>query len=570
MKINLNKCPFSMRGSYMVISELAKDYRLPDAGLYLRTVRGSAERSMVAKLTPLFNGKEEEFTTTMELAALVIEHGDQKIEVCFDDEHTMLFRGSEGTGMIIDFMTEKYKNDYIYDIQHRAYTLYMANCYKNNCRYLIWAMSNKISLEQEWQDQIALYSRLKVESPNGFMFAIREVETEWNGKIQKYNFSESRHKTQLEFLGFMNNMGSYPLEYQDHVAHALYLEWTGIVNQSGFLTRDPMLLSKSWLTDKAGWNLNFAALALAKQNPKVAWDQFMVQFDMMDESGRLADSFNDSYIKWNHVKPPIQGWILSKMMKNMDLDRDQIIEAYLALSKATMWWERYRNFRREGLYIYDHAKDSAWENASVFTAFPPIATPELQAFLIIQMETVANLCSILGIEDEEKFWKKKADKLLEQLIARCFKDDLPVAIHSNTGEIIESESLLPYQVLILGEKLPKEIRDACLEVLKSDKFRTPYGLATESPASPRYQSNRKYCGPIWAPATLFILEGLKQCGAEDLFKEELQKFLDLVMREGIAEGHDALTGESLEPTLYTTTASTFMILLREYSEPGVL
>ena len=112
-----------MRGSYMVISELAKDYRLPDAGLYLRTVRGSAERSMVAKLTPLFNGKEEEFTTTMELAALVIEHGDQKIEVCFDDEHTMLFRGSEGTGMIIDFMTEKYKNDYIYDIQHRAYTL---------------------------------------------------------------------------------------------------------------------------------------------------------------------------------------------------------------------------------------------------------------------------------------------------------------------------------------------------------------------------------------------------------------------------------------------------------------
>ena len=566
MKVNLNKSPFSMRGSYMAISELAKDYRLPDAGLYLRTVRGSAERSMVAKLTPLFNGKEEEYIITQEMTALIIQYGDQKIEVCFDDPETMLFRGTAGTGMIIDFMTEKYKNDYIYDIQHRAYTLYMANCYKNNCRYLIWALRDKISLEQKWQGQIAQYSRLRVESPDGFMFAIREVVSEWSGKLQKYEFSTSRHKTQLDYLEFFNNIGSYPLEFQDHVAHAVYLEWSSIVAESGFLTRNPVLLSKSWLSDKAGGNLNFVALDFSRRNPKMAWEQYMAQFDMMDESGRIPEGFNDSTIRWNHIKPPVQGWILSKMMKNMELSREQIIEAYVALEKWTDWWIRYRDFRHEGLFIYDHSRDSIWENSTVFSKFPPIASPELQAFLIIQMEVIAELAGMLGIEDEKEKWMKLADKYLKKMLDRCIVNNLPVAIHSNTGDIIESDSLLPYEFMILGDRLPKEVRDACIEVFSGDKFRTGIGIATESPASPAYKPDTKYCGPIWASSTMFIIDGLQAIGAEDIAQEELKKYMDLILDQGIAESYDAMTGETLEPTLYTVTAGAFMYLLDLYTK----
>ena len=180
MIIDLNRIPFSRRNSYMAISRLKKEYETADMkeGLYLRTVHGSAERSVIAKLTPLFDGKEEAYTTNLELASLVISSGDHKIEICFDDENTLLFRGNEGTGMKIDFMTEINKNDYIYDIKHRAYTLYMANCYKNNCRYLVWAQKDKISLEQSWNEQVAEYSRLNVSSLDGFMFALQEVERE--------------------------------------------------------------------------------------------------------------------------------------------------------------------------------------------------------------------------------------------------------------------------------------------------------------------------------------------------------------------------------------------------------
>ena len=566
MKIDLNKIPFSVKNSYMAVSALSKEYRLPDAGLYLRTVRGSAERSMVAKLTPLFNGKEEEYKTSLDMTTLILTHGDQNIEFCFADEKTILVRGEAGTEMIVDFMTEKYKNDYIYDIQQKAYTLYMANCYKNNCRYLIWALSNKIALEQEWQGQVAQYSRLRVGSPDGFMFAIQEVNTEWSGKVPKFDFGATKHETQLGFLEFYNTIGPFPLQYRKNVAPAIYLAWSSFVEESGLLASDSMLFSKGWLTDKAGGNLNYAAWVLSYKNPKMAWKQFMAQFAMMDETGRLPDDFNDSFVRWNHVKPPIQGWILSKMMKRMKMDRDQIVEAYLVLSKATRWWLKYRDFRREGLFIYDHPKDSAWNHCTIFDTTPMVASPELQAFLVLQMEVVANLAEELGIENEQKFWKKKSEYYLEKLLERLVRNNLPVAVDCNTGEWIESDCLLPYEFLILGERLPKEVRDASIEVIKSGKFETEYGLTTESPQSPKYDPDSKFRGGIWAVPVLFMADGLDECGEKAMAQEKLTKYLDLVREERFSEHYNSRTGKNAGPTLYTTTACTYLILLHEFRD----
>ena len=568
MIIDLNRIPFSRRNSYMAISRLKKEYETADMkeGLYLRTVHGSAERSVIAKLTPLFDGKEEAYTTNLELASLVISSGDHKIEICFDDENTLLFRGNEGTGMKIDFMTEINKNDYIYDIKHRAYTLYMANCYKNNCRYLVWAQKDKISLEQSWNEQVAEYSRLNVSSLDGFMFALQEVEREWSNKIRKFDFSLSRQKTQEDFLEFLRSVPSYPLEHQERVYLAAYLEWSSIVRANGFLDRDIMLGSKNWLDDKTGWNLNFNAIALSYKDPKEAWNHFLQMFDLIDQSGRLPDSFNDSYVKWNHVKPPIQGWVLSKMMENMKLDSDQLIAAYLLLKRSTLWWLKFRDFRHEGLFVYDHAKDSGWDNATSFSLFPPIATPELQAYLILQMDMMAKLSGLLSIEDDVAFWKKMSDRYLKNFLENCFRDNLPVNIHSNTHEVVESDSILPYHILLLGDKLPEEIRKAVIDVLRSDKFRTEYGFATESPASPLYASNVKFRGPIWGPAVFMLLEGLEACGEHELAREEAQKYIRLVQEKDLAENYDALTRDIIGPNIYTWTASTYLILLHDYLE----
>ncbi len=568
MRINLNRIPFSRRNSYMVISELKDEYSKGtlESGIYLRTVHGSANRSIVAKLTPLFQGKEAPYTTDLEQTALVIANGEQKIEICFDDENTLLFRGNAGTGMKVDFLTEKYKNDYIYDIKHRAYTLYMANCYKNNCRYLIWALKDKISLDQQWEDNVAVHSRLDVSSPDGFMFALQEVESEWNNKIRKFDFSVSRGNTQEDFLEFMHTIPYYPLEDDEGVYLSAYLEWSSLVRADGFLDKDTMLVGKNWLTDKAGWNLCFNALALSYKNPKLAWKQFVASFDLMDKTGRLPDSFNDSYVKWNHVKPPLHGWVLRKMMENMELENDQLIEAYLDLRRSTGWWMKYRDFRHEGLYIYDHAKDSGWDNSTAFSLFPPIASPELQAFLIVQMDVLSEICGKLNIEEDQAVWKKRSEDLLALFLEKCFKDDLPVPIHSNTGDIVTCDSLVPYGILILGDLLPERIRKACVNVLKSEKFRTPYGFATEAIDSTLYQDELRWRGPVWPPALLLILEGLAKCGEEEFAREEAEKYIRMVREKGLAENYNARTGDCIGPYIHTWTASTYLVILREFAQ----
>ena len=563
MKIDLNEVPFSRRNSYMVISELNQKYSVSkvDAGLYLRTVRGSAERSMIAKLTPTFNGVPAPYETELEFSSLVLTSGSFRIEICYEDENTLLFRGGPGTGMKIDFLTEEYKNDYIYDIVQRSYTLYMANCYKNNCRYLIWALRDKISLDQKWNDNVAEYSRLEVKSSGaGFVFALQEVETEWDGKIRKFDFGLCRNETHTDFLQFLENMPPYELKYRTTVFKAAYLEWSSMIAKDKFLPRDAMLVSKNWLTDKTGWNLNFNALALSFKDPKRAWNQFALMFDMMDKSGRIPDSINDSYVKWNHVKPPMQGWFLSKMMEHMELNQEQLTEAYLVLQRSTKWWLRFRNFRGEGLCCYDHAKDSGWDNASVFSVFPPVTTPELQAFLILQMDVIAEISNRLGIEGDAKYWKQQSDKLLSNLLEKCFKNNLPVSIHSNTGEIIENGSILPYLVMLLGDRLPEQIRKACVAEVKMH-FVTPKGIATERPDSPYYEASRKFRGPIWAPATYLILEALKACGEVEYAKEQAKVFLDMVEEKGLAENYDALTGEPTGPSIYTWTASAYLLIM---------
>ena len=94
-------------------------------------------------------------------------------------------------------------------------------------------------------------------------------------------------------------------------------------------------------------------------------------------------------------------------------------------------------------------------------------------------------------------------------------------------------------------------------------FLTPFGFATESPASPMYRSDGYWRGPIWAPSTLMLIDGLIRCGEQGLAREVSERFVAMTEKSGFAENYNALTGEGLRDRAYTWTASTAMILVRE-------
>ena len=566
MKVNLSTIPFSRRGSYLVISELMENWNgyRNEAGLYLRTVHSSAMTPLVARIIPAHDGKPMEYESEISRAALLLTGGSSRIECCFDSPETILIRGSAGTELTLDFLSGSGPYDYIYSFSREDRTYEMANCFKNNCRYLISVLQGTSALDQEWKESSSVHSRLTFSGDSGFLLVLREIETEWDGSWKEYDFDECRSRTAEDLHSSQQKMPSVPGGYAEVAEKAGYLLWASIVRKDGFLPRDAMLMSKNWMKSVWSWDHCFNAIALSYHAPDLAWDQYMIMFDCQDPTGLLPDSINDVHVVWNYCKPPIHGWALRWMMKHMNLTTEQMEEAYRRLSRWTDWWITFRDYDRDGLYEYNHGNDSGWDNATAFAVLPPVATPELQAFLIIQMDVLADLAHRLGLETDVYTWQQQSEKLLKRFLNNMLIDDLPIVLRSGTHEMVPNESLLPYISIVLGNRLPAPVRSRMIEILSGEKFRSAHGFATESLQSPAYRSDGYWRGPIWAPSTMLLMDGLARCGETELVRDTVVRFADMVSVSGFAENFDAVTGEGLRDRSYTWTASAFLVMLHEF------
>ena len=562
MKFNLSEIPFSRFGSYMAVAELPAHWQGHDIarGLYLKTVSGSATSPLVAKL--IF--QDNDFSADIDGGSLSLCTGNDTYGFCYPDPDTLLIRGSAGSAMTLDFMTENGPYDYIYERKIDGKSVYVANCYKNNTTFVIWAQGGEIYLEQRWREQSSEFSRLKISGEGGFLLVIKETPAEWDGAVGEYDFETCREAVAGEFSAFCKGYPEIP-GYEYLSVLGAYINWSAYISPRGFLTRPAMLMSKNHMTNVWSWDHCFNALALSSKNPEAAWEQFMLIFDFQDETGRLPDSVNDSKIIRNYVKPPIHGWALMKMLENgMALTREQIAEAYSKLAKLTHWWLNYRDFDGDGLPEYAHGNDSGWDNSTVFAAVPPVCSPDLQAFLIVQIDALCELSERLNLPEKSKMWRAESENLLKLFLDKCFADGLPVAFRSGSNEIIENRSLLPYLSLILGEKLPEGIRKKMIEKIKSGGFISDHGFATEALDSPAYRADGYWRGPIWAPSTVILCDGMRKCGEGALAKEAAQKFLRMCQKSGFAENFNAVTGEGLRDRAYTWTSSGAFILAREF------
>ncbi|WP_423739437.1 MGH1-like glycoside hydrolase domain-containing protein [Cryobacterium zongtaii] len=84
--------------------------------------------------------------------------------------------------------------------------------------------------------------------------------------------------------------------------------------------------------------------------------------------------------------------------------------------------------------------------------------------------------------------------------------------------------------------------------------------------SAEYEADGYWRGPIWAPSTAIIEDGLRRAGQVGLADLISERFRGLCERSGFAENFDALTGEGLRDRAYTWTASCYLTLAREAEE----
>ncbi len=565
MLMDLKTTPYSYRGSYMAFSEIPGKFngKEVEGGLYFRSIHGASATSLVAKMIPLEGEKACAYTTQLTPYQLTVAAGDKKTEITFADEKTIIFYGD--LPLLFDFMTENRPYTYLVpqDVQK---DYWMADCYGENCRYMLHAQQGKLDVEQEWSGCNAKRSYLTMNclSEGKYLVVIEEFLENWEKKAAIYDYQQVVKQCKETFLAFKNEMPAVPQSYDELATVAAYVNWESLVNPCGFLQREAMLMSKNWMCNVWSWDHCFNALALSYHKPELAWDQFMIMFDYQTENGCIPDSVNDSKIIHNYSKPPIHGFMLRKLMQQMLLTKQQLTDVYVKLSKWTNWWLSCRDNNQDGLCEYNHGNDSGWDNSTVFANMPPVTSPDLAAFLVLQMDVLSELAEKLLQPQEADCWKKKSDTMLEKMVQMLYKEGEPYAFYGLEKKMFTCDSLLLYIPIILGERLPEEIRTHCIKTLKSDKFVTVNGFATESPESPYYEADGYWRGPIWAPSTYLILEGLSACGEIEFVREMTGRYCEMMKKSGCAENYDALSGEGLRDRAYTWTASVMFILAHEY------
>ncbi|KHF33210.1 alpha-glucosidase [Paenibacillus sp. P1XP2] len=255
------------------------------------------------------------------------------------------------------------------------------------------------------------------------------------------------------------------------------------------------------------------------------------------------------------------------MMQRTDYIREtQLREVYGPLSKWTKWWYRYRDGDGDGIPQYNHGNDSGWDNSTAFNNGIPVESPDLAAFLILQAELLAEIAGLLGLPEESSAWRRLAEDTLDNMIAHFWREGTFISCRSGTHEPSDGDSLLLFVRIVLGKRLPEPIRTALLEGLRDEsRFLTANGWATESVSSPYYTPDGYWRGPIWAPSTMLLVEGVAAAGDAELAREVSRRFCRMLNKSGMAENFDALTGEGLRDRAFTWTSSVFLILGHEYA-----
>ncbi len=572
LSFSIRDIPFSRFGAWFNISPVtAQNTYAPD----LHLISHQTGMHPVLRLVPVLGGARAETTVTATPTLLTWSldgdphhgagTGSGRIELVYESVDTVRLRG-EGLGLHViaaDPALTPFSGTYLY--RDPVDGAHVFTVYETGRRYRVTVLAGDAA-QAVGPQRLGAGERALHLSESGGMWEIA-IE-EYDSSRPPYrptgpgSFGQLADAARAEFDAFVDAVAPWRSERTPAAALAAYVLWSATVRPAGFARRPAVLMSKHWMDKVWSWDHCFNALALAPGLADLAWDQFALPFDHQDQAGALPDSVTHSEILYNYVKPPIHGWALNHLRARISepLPRAELAAAYERLGRWTRYWLDARRAPGGDLPHYHHGNDSGWDNATTFDPERVIESADLAAFLVVQMRTLSRLAEEHGDAAAATRWTQAADSMRTALIEQLWDGEQErfVARGMDSGRTWTSASLLDLMPVVLGDELPAEVMAALAQRIKNHL--TEFGLATEHPSSPHYQSDGYWRGPVWAPSTILIEDGLRRGGHPDLADEISARFRRLCEQSGFAENFDALTGAALRDRAYTWTASAYLIL----------
>ncbi|MFD5337603.1 amylo-alpha-1,6-glucosidase [Streptomyces hawaiiensis] len=558
--------PFSTRGSWFDISPVVAEKTYAED---LHLVSHQNGMHAVLRLVPLGAATGERIEARVETTPGLLSwiSAGGRIDLSYESPDTVRLRGS-GLGISVDAAAQTltpFSGTYFF--RDPAADAHVFTSYETGRRYRVTVLSGTAAGTPGTQ---TLGSGLRglamaAEADGYWEIAIEELDTARPPYTSSATFDAIVESARTSFADFVDQVAPWRSSDTPAAELAAYVVWSATVRPAGLVTRPAVLMSKHWMDKVWSWDHCFNALALAPGCPDLALDQFALPFDHQDDSGALPDSVTHSEVLHNFVKPPIHGWTFGHLRRRLPTPPGpaELAETYDRLERWTDFWLTARRAPGADLPHYQHGNDSGWDNATTFDPERVIETADLAAFLVLQLRELAHLATALDKPDEARRWTHKAEETQAALLDQLWDTDRFVARGADTGDTWSSSSLLDLMPVVLGEHLPGHVSSTLADHIKAHL--TPYGLATELPTSPHYLADGYWRGPIWAPATVLIEDGLRRAGHERLADDISARFRALCETHGFAENFDALTGTGLRDRAYTWTASSYLLLAEAHA-----
>jgi glycogen debranching enzyme len=566
---SLHDIPFSAYGSWFDISPVLAEHTHAED---LHLVSHQNGMHAVLRFVPLdaMTGDRAETRVEATPSRLRWVHDGGRIALAYASPDTVRLRG-EGLGLRITAAAQTltpFTGTYFY--RDPVDGAYMFTSYETGRRYRVTVLSGVG--EASGDQALGSGDRALTINPDAggvWEAAIEELDCARRPYASRMTFGEVVFAQEGAFAAFVEAVAPWRSSRTPAAELAAYVLWSATVRPAALVTRPAVLMSKHWMDKVWSWDHCFNALALASGAPDLAFDQFSLPFDHQDESGALPDSVTHSEVLYNFVKPPIHGWALAHLRQRLPepLGHAELTETYERLRRWTDFWLTARRAPGAALPHYQHGNDSGWDNATTFDPGRVVATADLAAFLLLQLRELAALATELGRTDEARRWTRTAEETQTAMFDQLWTGERFLARGADSGDTWSSSSLLDLMPITLGEHLPENVAKTL--ATRIEAHLTPYGLATELPTSPHYRPDGYWRGPIWAPATILIEDGLRRSGHHRLADEISARFRLLCETHGFAENFDALTGTGLRDRAYTWTAAAYLLLAEAHEHRQV-
>lgn len=548
---DIAEIPFSRRGAWIDLSRVVGLHRTAD-DIHLVTHTGGMHA--VLRLLPVRAGEPVDAEVRATPSVLTWSAGAGRVQAAFEDGQGVRFHG-RGLGLRFaagDELTP-FTGGYLFtDPVDGSVTL---TSYESGRRYRLTTLTGSPTVVGD--------QRLG----RGDRFVEFGGDGEWEAVLEEIGTAAPPFVASRTFDALARRRAAEFAEYSERMAgpgadatalKAAYVMWSATVSPAGFVGREAVLMSKHWMDKVWSWDHCFNAIALAPADPDAALDQFLLPFDHQDPSGALPDSVTHSEVLYNFVKPPIHGWAFAQLRARSPraFTDDERRLVYDRLSAWTRFWLAHRRRPGHRLPYYQHGNDSGWDNSTVFDRGGVVEAPDLAAFLILQLRELRELAEGLGLPSAE--WEAAQRDLTDALFAELWTGDGFVARSVATGEAVPSRSLLTALPIVLGELLPDDVAEALARRIAGHL--TEWGPATEPVDSAEYEDDGYWRGPVWAPSTALIEDGLRRSGHGALADRVSERFRAVCERSGFAENFDARTGAGLRDRAYSWTASVYLAL----------